>query len=178
MLIRLRDLMEADQGWGRAHGRQAYDRLLEAAESRPWERVVRISLAGVARTDAVFPRESVLQVAARLRPKRGLCLLNFADQDLLENWDAAAEQAEQPITVWVEDGGRILGPQPTEGTRAVLEYALTVPETTANECSNKFGMQLANSSNKLRYLHDSGYLLRRERPSGSGGIEHVYFRIL
>jgi hypothetical protein len=177
MLIRLREVMDDEDGWGRAQGRKTHDRLLATIEANPSERVFQISHGGVSRVDASFARESVLELARRFRRRRGLCLVDVVDDDSRENWDAAALRVEQPITLWQGERAQILGPQPTEGTRAVLEHLLAVPNATASDCVAKFGMQIANSSNKLKYLFENGYVLRTERPSGSGGIEHVYYRI-
>ena len=177
MLIRLRDLMDEDDGLGRAQGREVHRRLLLLVEANPAERIFQVSLASVRRSDALFPGESVLELARRFRRRKGFCLLDLVDEDLRDNWDVAAVRLEQPITVWQNGRGQVLGPPPTEGLRAVLDYVLAVDSTTASECATRFGMQIANSSNKLKYLFESGYVLRTERPSGSGGIEHVYCRI-
>jgi len=169
--------MAGEDGWGRNEGRQTFVRLLDLLEANPSQRVFQLSLAGVRRVDAAFCREAVLELARRFRTKRGVCLCDAADDDLVENFDAAALRLQEPLTQWSSGVGVVLGPQPTEGTREILEYVLQVPNTTASECSARFGLQIANSSNKLKHLFENGYLLRSERPSGSGGIEHVYSRI-
>src|SRR5688500_15903590 len=126
MRIRLRDLMNDEDGWGHEQGREVHQRLLESIQSHPSARVFQISLDGVKRTDASFPRESVLEVARRYRGHRGFCLVDVADSDLLENWDAAALRVHQPLVVWDSAAWRVLGPQPSEGTRVVLDHALSV----------------------------------------------------
>lgn len=177
MRIRLRDLMDEDDGWGHEQGHQVYQRLIAEIRKYPAETVFQISLAGVRRTDASFPRESVMEAARRFREHRGFCLVEVADPDLLDNWDAAALRIGQPLCVWTGEICRILGPQPSEGNRAALEYALSQPAITVSELAAHLDYQVPNASNKLKALFAAGYLLRSERPAATGGIEHVYSRI-
>lgn len=72
--LRLLDFMERDDGWGNIEGRKVYQRLLEAVENQPHSLVFRIFLSGVRRTDASFPRESVIELAKYFRGKKGFCL--------------------------------------------------------------------------------------------------------
>jgi len=177
MRIRLRDLMEEDDGWGHEQGQEVHQRLLAEVRKHPAEPDFQVSLEGVRRTDSSFPRESVMEAARRFRGHRGFCLADVVDNDLLDNWDAAASRVEQPLVLWTGEAWRILGPQPSEGTRAALEYALSQPSVTASEVASHLGLQVPNVSNKLKALFASGYLLRSERPAPTGGIEHVYRRI-
>src|SRR5215469_4059243 len=118
MNIRLRELMDGHDGWGRIQGRQVYEQLRSQVEARPTEMIIRISLKGVERTDILFPRESVIALAKEYRGSRGFCLRDVSDPDLLENWDAAAERREQPLMVWEGDHlVSVLGPSPGSGLR-------------------------------------------------------------
>src|SRR5689334_22475085 len=98
--IRLRAHMDRADGWGHAEGQEVLERLLSLIEAQPAVRLVRISLHGVERTDASFPRESVVELAKRFRGTIGFCLTDAEDQDLLDNWDAAARKKEQPLIAW------------------------------------------------------------------------------
>lgn len=176
--ICLRNYMEGDDGWGRAEGRLLYDRLLKEIEAHSGEQIFVISLDGVRRTDASFPRESVVELAVRFRGIKGFCLIDAKDADLLENWDAAALRRNQPITVWMNpDESQLLGPRPKPGLVALFEYAITKPRITASEAAKVFDLKINNASMKLKQLLEGGYLLRSEETSSSGGIEFVYYRI-
>src|SRR6266446_5846230 len=59
MDIRLIEFMDGrPDGWGHEQGRQVYERLRAVVEAHPAKEIIRISLAGVKRTDITFPRES------------------------------------------------------------------------------------------------------------------------
>lgn len=177
MTIRLRDYMESSDGWGNTQGRELHQKLLGVIEANPGKKVIRVSLEGVERTDASFPRESVVELARRYRGQKGFCLIGVGNQDLLDNWDAAALKRGQPLLVWEDDGYQIIGAQPTRGNRPLLDYVLSVPKTTATDAAKALGLKLTNASTKLKQLLDGGFMLRREEMAPSGGIEYVYFRI-
>ncbi len=47
---------------------------------------------------------------------KGFCLTDLTDPDMLENWDAAARKANQPLMVQESAGGlRTLGVEPSPG---------------------------------------------------------------
>lgn len=178
MNIRLRELMDGHDGWGRIQGRQVYEQLRSQVEVNPTEMIIRISLKGVERTDILFPRESVIALAREYRGKRGFCLRDVSDQDLLENWDAAAERREQPLMVW--DGDRlmqVLGPRLSPGLRDMFDYVVSVPVARTSEAAASFDLKVPNASNKLKQLWQEGYILRREQSASSGGVEYEYLRI-
>lgn len=165
-------------GWGQVQGRQVYERLRALVETHPIEEVFSISLEGVKRTDVTFPRESVIELAKHYRGRRGFCLININDQDLLDNWDAAAWRREQPIMVW--DGfrlDRILGSEPSLGLREMFFYVLSVPVARTSEAAASLDLKIPNASNKLKQLWQEGYILRREQSASSGGVEYEYIRI-
>ncbi len=172
--IRLRESMDRDDGWGRTEGREVFDRLLAIVDANPEVALFRISLAGVRRTDASFPRESVAELAKRFRGKKGFCLVEVEDADLLDNWDAAANKKEQPLLVWYSRGRRLLGPAPSEGLRALFDFVADRSGTTTSEAATVLGLNVPNASNKLKALWEQGYVLRRERVAATGGIEFEY----
>jgi len=176
--IRLRDFMQSPDAWGHDEGREVYLKLLRTVENYSYCQVFRISLDGVRRTDASFPRESVIELAKRFRGSKGFCLVDLESKDLLDNWDMAAEKKEQPIFFWDKDGlYRIIGPQPSRGNREIFDYVLSVPYATAVAAAKALGLKLTNASTKLKMLCEQGFLLRRDEASPSGGIEYVYFGI-
>ena len=175
--IYLRQLMDRDDGWGNAEGREVFQRLLKKIETDPTKVVYRVSLDGVKRTDASFPRESVIELAKRFRGNKGFCLVDVADPDLLDNWDAAATKREQPMTVWRNGKPEIIGRKPTAGNEDVLNYVLSNGEATAAAIAKRLKLQLTNASTKLRQLEKDGFVMRREETSPTGGIEYSYFRI-
>lgn len=179
MDIYLRDYMNnSSDGWGHVQGRQTYERLRTVVEAYPAEEIIRISLAGVKRTDITFPRESVVELAKLYRGRRGFCLTGTSDQDLLDNWDAAALRQEQPLMVW--NGcqiSRVLGPEPSTGLRDMFSYVLFVPVVRTSEAAASLGLKVPNASNKLKQLWQEGYIFRREQSANSGGVEYEYIRI-
>ena len=175
--VRLRDLMALEDAWGVEEGREAYRKLLERVEAHPTALVFRISLAGVRRTDVSFPRESVVEMARRFRGQKGFCLWDVSDENLLENWDAAAGKREQPLFVWNRKGHRLLGPAPSPGLEKVLSFSLEHEYVTTAQVAKDFRWSASNASNKLRSLTEGGYLLRREEAATSGGIEYLHYRI-
>jgi len=175
--VRLRDLMALEDAWGVEEGREVYRKLLERVEAHPSALIFRLSLAGVRRTDVSFPRESVVEIARRFRGQKGFCLWDVADENLLENWDAAAAKREQPLFVWNRKGYRLLGPTPSPGLSKVLNFAIEYESVTTAQIVNHFRWSPSNASNKLRSLTQSGYLLRREEAATSGGIEFLHYRV-
>ncbi len=168
--------MDDQDGWGHEQGRRVHEALLGKLEACPTGQVVRVSLDGVRRTDASFPRESVVELARRYRGQRGFCLVDAADPDIFDNWDAAALKRDQPILCWGGDNWRLLGPEPSRGNKAMFRLVMA-GETTASSAAQKLGLTLTNASTKLKQLLEGGFVLRREEPAPSGGIEYVYFRI-
>lgn len=176
--IRLRDFMQSSDAWGHDEGREVYLKLLRTVEAHPGYQVFRISLEGVRRTDASFPRECVIELAKRFRGAKGICLADAENKDLLDNWDMAADKKEQPILFWNKDGSyRIIGPQPSRGNKEIFDYVLSVPNATAVAAAKALNLKLTNASTKLKMLCAQGFLLRRDETSPSGGIEYSYFGI-
>lgn len=175
--IRLRDFMERDDGWGNEEGREVHQKLLRAVENEAGKLVFRISLAGIRRTDASFPRESVVELARRFRGEKGFCLIDVPSRDLLDNWEAAALKRQQPLTVWRGNSPVIIGPQPSRGNRALLDYILSVCHATAATATKALNLKLTNVSSKLKQLFDEGFILRGNEVSPTGGVEYRYFRV-
>jgi len=177
-IIRLVDFMEDPEGWGRSHGRDVYQKLIDYVETHPGVLVFRISLEGVKRVDISFASETVIELARRYRMNKGFCLIDLTDKDMLENWEAAAERKSQPIMVWEDNIPRAIGIQPSQGNMGAFTFTLERPFARAAEYASATpGMSIANASSKFKQLWEQGFLLRREDVAGSGGIEFTYHRI-
>jgi len=169
--------MDRDEGWGRAEGREVYQRLLDAVEASPGVKVFKISMKGVRRVDISFASETVIEIARRFRCAKGFCLVDMDDPDLFENWEAAALKKEQPLVIWSKGSPKLAGPKPTAGNREALAFALERPEVRAAEFAEaKPGISIANASMKFKQLWEQGFLLRRESAADTGGIEYRYYR--
>lgn len=177
-LICLHDQMNSPEGWGRSQGREVYGKLLEFVENHPGVLIFRVSLAGVKRVDISFASETVVELARRYRGLKGFCFIDLLDSDMMENWEAAAVRKSQPLMVWREDEGRVIGLNPSQGNAGALNFALRRESTRATEfASANPGMSIANASMKFKQLWEQGFLLRRENIADSGGVEFVYYRI-
>lgn len=175
--IQLRDLMESSYGWGRDQGRAVFQLLLREVESNPGKPVIEVSLKDVERADISFASETVVEIARRYRGNKGFSLIHVANEDLLENFEAAAGKKAQPLTVWEGSKGRAIGVQPSQGNAATFEYLLTRPSVTASEIANALDFQITNASTKLKQLWEQGFVLRRQETAESGGVEFRYFAI-
>jgi len=175
--ILLRDFMESSQGWGREQGRIVYGKLLTFIESRPGTLIFRVSMKGVDRSDISFASETVVELARRYRGSKGFALIDLTDEDMLENWEAAAARKRQPLMVWRGGRAHVIGAQPSQGTIDAFQFALTHGGVRAAQFAVASGLSIANVSSKFKQLWEQGFLLRREAVAESGGVEFVYLRI-
>jgi hypothetical protein len=118
-----------------------------------------------------------VELAVQFRMQRGFYLMDVEDEDLLENWDAAALRCQQPLFVWAHGIPRLLGPAIGEGTRTTLSHVLSTGTVTAGEVARSLDIKVQNASNKLKQLWEEGYILRREQMAPTGGVEFAYVRI-
>lgn len=177
-VLPLRDFMDRPEGWGRNEGRNVYQRMLDFVESNPGTIVFKVSMKDVRRIDISFASETIVELARRYRRSKGFCVIELTDEDLIENLDAAAAKKEQPILVWRGRSARLVGMEPSEGTREAFEFALGRAQSRAVEfASEKKGMSIANASMKFKQLWERGFLLRREAAAETGGVEFIYHRI-
>jgi hypothetical protein len=177
-VLALREIMDRPEGWGRAQGREVYQRLLRSVEETPGTVVFKISMKDVKRVDISFASETVVEIARRYRGTKGFCLVDLTDPDLIENWDAAAARKGQPLLVWEGRTGRLIGAEPSQGCREAFQFALRHPTVRAAEfAESKDDMTIANASMKFKQLWEQGFLLRQESVANSGGVEFVYQRV-
>jgi hypothetical protein len=178
MIIRLREFMDEPEGWGRVQGRAVYQRLLAFVEANPGVMVFRVSLADVKRVDISFASETIVELARRYRGLKGVCLIDLDDPDMIENWEAAAAKKSQPLVIWNDEEGRLIGLEPSQGNREAFHFALCRPKARAAEFADTTpNMSIANASTKFKQLWEQGFLLRRESVADTGGVEFVYHRI-
>lgn len=178
VVINLRNHMTSPEGWGRSKGREVYINLINYVESQPGVTTFCISVEEVKRMDFSFASETIVEIAKKYRSSKGFFLTTPIDLDVIENIDAAAARKEQPLVLWDGDEYRIIGLQPTKGTRPALEYALQQKEARASEFITVHPkMSIANASSKFKQLWSQGFLLRTENAADSGGVEYVYHRI-
>jgi len=176
--IVLKEFMSgASQGWGREQGRLVYNRLLTFVESRAGTLIFVISISGIDRMDISFASESVVEVARKFRGSKGFAVADVPDADMLENLEAAAARAHQPLMVNKEGRMIVIGLQPSQGSTEAFRFALTHPMVRAAQFAAAAQMPIANASMKFKQLWEQGFLLRRESVAESGGVEFVYFRI-
>src|ERR1039457_818990 len=169
--ISFRSLMKSADAWGHEEGREVFIKLLNCVEEYAGKKIFRISLKGVERTDTTFPRESLMELAKRFRGDKGFCLYDVTDDDLIENWAAAAVKKNQPIFVWRPNGYQLIGPPLNKGFATILDLALTRDCIRAIDAVKELGLGLSNASSKLKQLWEKGYILRSEEVAESGGIE-------
>jgi len=170
--------MDTQEGWGRDQGRKVYQKLIDFVEANPGKLIFQVSLDQVRRVDISFASETIVELARRYRAKKGFCFIDLCDQDMLENWDAAAQRKGQPIMVWEGGNGSTIGTVPSQGALSAFNFALERERTRAAEfAATTPDMSIANASTKFKQLWEQGFLLRREDVADSGGVEFVYFRI-
>jgi hypothetical protein len=177
-MVAFRDFMESPDGWGRDQGREVYQRLLRFVEANAGTMIFKVSLKDVRRLDISFASETIVELARRYRGAKGFCLIDLNDEDLIENWEAAATKKGQPILVWRGRTSRLLGGEPSPGNREAYAFALSRPHVRAVEFANaNNGVSVANASMKFKQLWEQGFLLRRESAADTGGVEFIYHRI-
>ena len=178
VMIVLHQFMGDDYGWGRAQGREVYQRLLSFVEANPGQTVFKVSMKEVKRVDISFASETLVELAKRYRGSKGFCFVDMTDPDMVENWETAAERKGQPLFLWSDLKGRVIGVEPSQGNREALRFALARPSVRAAEFAETVsGMSIANASTKFKQLWEQGFLLRRESVADTGGVEFVYQRI-
>jgi hypothetical protein len=175
--IRLRKLLEHDDAWGSEEGSEVREKILRAIDARPEATVIRVSLAGVRRTDTSFARESVMEVAYRLRGRKGVCVTDIPSRDVFDNWNAAALAREQTMVVWGAKGPELIGPQPSEDTWELLKLVLDRGDVNTAEAARALDKQVNNVSTRFKRLAEEGLVLRREVSAPTGGLEFRYLAI-
>lgn len=173
--LRLRAAMDSNDGWGRAAGRRAYTQLLGSLDAESSNDPVVLSLGGIVHLDMSFAAETIVAIAKLHGSARGFCISDVSDPDLLENIDAAAKRAGQPLIAITPHGPTILGPSPTAGTSKALQIIIRYKRAKAVDIARDLNTSLANASNKLKLLWSEGFVMRQEESAATGGKEYIYY---
>lgn len=173
--LRLDDLLDTHDAWGREQGRDVFRRLVEAVERDSASNAFALSLQNVRHIDTSFASEAIVGLVQRYRGRKGFRLVAISDEDIIENIEAAATRMGQPVLADLPSGPQFLGPEPSAGLSNVLALALERGRLRATDVSARFPqVSITNASNKLKQLCDQGYLMRREESAASGGTEYAY----
>ena len=123
-MLKLVDLVGSPTAFGNTEGRQVFQKLLTELDSHPGERVAGISLEGIERTDASFPRESVVSLAKSRCGEKGFYLQDFDSKDLMDNWDYAAKAKGFTMIVITADSYELIGNEISAGLRELLDLVM------------------------------------------------------
>lgn len=174
IIIYLFDLIGGPTAFGNDEGREIFQKLSKELDAYPNKKIFGVSLKRITRTDASFPRESVISLAKAKRGEKGFYLMDFVSKDLMDNWDYAAKAKDQPMIVLAEDGYKVIGPDLYSGAIELLEYIMAEGVVTTSKVAAKFGLSAQNASGKLKKLHTFGLILGTKKVAESGGLEFVY----
>lgn len=174
IIIKLFDIIGEDTAFGNEEGREVFQKLSKALDSYPDKKIIGISLKGITRTDASFPRESVISLAKAKRGEKGFYLLDFASDDLMDNWGYGAKAKEQPMIVLVDDGYQVIGTKLHAGAMELLDFIMREGVVTTSMVASKFGISAQNASGKLKKLYTQGIIMGAKEVAETGGIEFVY----
>ncbi len=175
-IIKLHDFVK-DSAFGIEEGREVHQKLLEQLDNHPSRNIIGISLDGVSRTDASFPRESVVSLAKSRNGEKGFFLQDFVSRDLMDNWDYAAKAKNQTMIVIVADGYELIGKSISQGSKKVLDFVMKNVTVTTSMVSKEFEISAQNASAKLKKLLSVGLVLATKQTAESGGLEFVYTAI-
>lgn len=175
--LKLYDVIEGATAFGNTEGREVYQKLLTKLDADPTNNIVGISLEGVTRTDASFPRESVVSLAKSRCGEKGFYLQDFESRDLMDNWDYAAKAKSFSLIVISPSGYELIGDEINAGARDLLDLVMTDGAVTTSKVADFFQVSAQNASAKLKKLHSLGLVLGSKQAAESGGIEFVYTAI-
>lgn len=173
-LIKLYELVGSATAFGNAEGREVYVKLLSVLDTYPSQRIIGISLEGITRTDASFPRESVITLAKSRSGEKGFYLQNFESRDLMDNWDYAAKAKGFSMIVLLENSYEIIGQEISEGYRRLLDFVMKEGSVTTSKVADDLNVSAQNASAKLKKLLSLGLILGTKQAAESGGMEYVY----
>ena len=176
-MLKLFDLVGSSTAFGNTEGREVYQKLLSELDSHPSTRVVGISLDGITRTDASFPRESVVSLAKSRSGEKGFYLQGFASSDLKDNWDYAAKAKGLSMIVITTDGYELIGNEISAGSRELLDLVMAEKTVTTSKVAEVLDVTAQNASAKLKKLLTLGLVLGTKQTAESGGMEFVYTAI-
>ena len=177
LVLKLYDLIGDSTAFGNDEGREVYQKLLSAFDAYPNNNIIGISLSGITRTDASFPRESVISLVKAKKGEKGFYLLDFVSRDLMDNWNYAAIAKDQPVIVFTDNGYELLGNDISPGSRVLLNFVMKNKIVTTSMVAEEFDVSAQNASAKLKKLLSIGLVLATKQTAESGGVEFVYTAI-
>lgn len=175
--IKLYDLIEGETAFGNSEGRDVLQKLLTELDAHPASNIVCISLKGITRTDASFPRESVVSLAKSRCGEKGFYLQDFISRDLMDNWDYAAKAKGFTMIVFSSNGYQLIGNEINAGARNLLGLVIKEGSVTTSKVAEYFEISAQNASAKLKKLHSLGLVLGTKQAAETGGMEFVYTAI-
>lgn len=183
--IKLADLMDfkpnedgTKDGWGVEDGREVSRKLANHLFQTPEVDIYEISLEGVRRIDASFPREAITFLAKEHAGRKGFFVSHVANEVLLDNIRAGADKLRFPLHASCKGHIESLGPSPKRTQKELYDYVVKQKWVSASEVTEAFDLKINNASNKLKELVSEGFLLRKEGIAASGGVEFYYFPII
>ncbi len=176
-MLKLYDLVGSSTAFGNTEGREVYQKLLSELDAHPSKKVVGISLDGITRTDASFPRESVVSLAKSRIGEKGFYLQDFASKDLMDNWDYAAKAKGFSLIVFTADSYELIGNDISAGSRELLDFIMKKRSVTTSKVAEALDVSAQNASAKLKKLLSWGLVLGTKQAAESGGMEFVYTAI-
>ncbi|WP_338352878.1 DNA-binding protein [Thalassolituus oleivorans] len=174
LIINLFELIGDSTAFGNAEGREVYQKLQSVLDNHPNEKVIGVSLKGVTRTDASFPRESVISLAKSRSGEIGFFLLDFESRDLMDNWNYAAQAKGMTLVVLSDSGYELIGNSISLGAKELLDFVMSQDTVTTSKVATKFDISAQNASAKLKKLFSLGLLVGSKQVAESGGMEFVY----
>tara|TARA_R110000868_G_scaffold258137_14_gene515461 strand:- start:2649 stop:3209 length:561 start_codon:yes stop_codon:yes gene_type:complete len=174
IIISLYDLVRDDSPYGNDQGQAVHAKLKKEIGKYPQAKVIGISLKGIKRTDASFPRESVISLAREKRGEISFYLKDFANDDMIDNWDYAARFKDQPLLVLSGKDYRVIGPELSSDAQKIFSYIMNRENVTTSMIAEKFGLSAPNASGKLKKLLNQGLLIGSKETAESGGLEYLF----
>lgn len=162
---------------GNDEGQKVFSKIQDVVSRNPAQKIFGISLKDIKGTDASFPRESVVSLAKMYKGEKGFFLCDFATQDLIDNWDYAAQAKGQPMIVKRDKGYNVIGPALTDSSRQLLDFIMEEGQTTTATVAERFDVSPQNASAKLKKLFDTGLILGSKEAAETGGLEFVFVAI-
>lgn len=175
--INLRDFVDDDSPFGNDLGQVTYLKLQKEINKLSNTKIIGISLKGIKRTDASFPRESVISLAKAMKGEIGFYLKDVISRDILDNWEYAARAKEQPLFVYDSKGWTILGFDLSDDTRKLFDFIIKNETVTTSLIAEKFKLSTPNASMKLKKLLTQGLLVASKETAESGGLEYIFSAI-
>ncbi|MCK5285340.1 MAG: hypothetical protein KAH64_03005 [Nitrosomonadaceae bacterium] len=172
--IYLHEYISGEYALGNNEGQKVFKEMQNYISSCPHQKIFGVSLKDIQATDASFPRESVVSLAKLYRGEKGFYLCDFYSEDIIDNWNYAAQAKGQSMIILSENGYNLIGPEITASAKSLLDFIMVEGVVTTAIVSTKLDVSIQNASAKLKKLFEQGLLLGSKETAESGGLEFVY----